>query len=146
MSRAQPHQLIHSHYPVSMEVQTRFQDMDVMGHLNNVAFAALFEHARVMFNRALRPWDERPESERSVVGQVIINYLQEGNYPLPVTIGSGIGKIGNSSYVISQGMFQNDLCIATCDTVVAVRTNGEAKALRPEVTVELNAMLLKNSD
>ena len=30
-------------YPVHLDLQTRFQDMDINGHLNNVAFAALFE-------------------------------------------------------------------------------------------------------
>ena len=38
-------------YPVCAEFQTRFQDMDINGHLNNVAFAALFESGRVLLNR-----------------------------------------------------------------------------------------------
>src|SRR3546814_7334865 len=33
-------------YPVCEVFQTRFQDMDINGHLNNVAFAALFESGR----------------------------------------------------------------------------------------------------
>jgi acyl-CoA thioester hydrolase len=30
-------------YPASQTLETRFGDMDVNGHLNNVAFARLFE-------------------------------------------------------------------------------------------------------
>ncbi|OQW44506.1 MAG: hypothetical protein A4S16_14285 [Proteobacteria bacterium SG_bin6] len=30
-------------YPHHETIQTRFQDLDVLGHINNVAFAALFD-------------------------------------------------------------------------------------------------------
>src|SRR3546814_20363315 len=35
-------------YPVKIELQTRFQDMDINGHLNNVVFAAMSEIGRVL--------------------------------------------------------------------------------------------------
>lgn len=127
-------------YPVHAEMQTRFQDMDVNGHLNNVAFAALFESARVMLNRQVRPWADRPANERTMVAAVEINYLREGNYPDPVTICSGIGRLGTSSWSIVQAMFQNGQCIASCDTVVVCRTDNRAEPLREELTAELTAL------
>ncbi len=127
-------------------MQTRFQDLDLNGHLNNVAFAALFENARVLLNRDVRPWVDRPENERTMVAAVEINYLREGNYPDPVTMCSGIGRIGNSSWAIMQAMFQNGVCIATCDTVVACRTDGESKPLRPEMRADLETMSVKASE
>jgi acyl-CoA thioester hydrolase len=130
-------------YPVSDEFGTRYQDLDPNGHLNNVAFAALFENARVRVNRATRPWDDRPTSERMLVASVTIAYLREGSFPEPVTICSGIGRIGNSSWTIEQAMFQADTCIATCDTVVVCRTDGEAKPLRAEVRAELESRMTR---
>jgi len=130
-------------YPVILESDTRFQDMDINGHLNNVAFAALFENARVQLHRKARPWGERPANERTMVASVEINYLREGNFPAPVTIGSGIGRIGNSSWVVVQAMFQNGQCIATCDSVIVCRTDNEAKPLRAEVVAELEEMMAK---
>ncbi len=127
-------------YPVILESDTRFQDMDINGHLNNVAFAALFENARVQLHRKAQPWVERPANERSMVASVEINYLREGNFPAPVTIGSGIGRIGNSSWVVVQAMFQKGACIATCDSVIVCRTDNEAKPLRPDLAAELEAM------
>ena len=53
MPRPAPWRLDLSRYPDLEEVQTRFQDLDPMGHLNNVAFAAMFEHARVRYNQRL---------------------------------------------------------------------------------------------
>ena len=128
-------------YPVRIELQTRFQDMDINGHLNNVAFAALFESGRVLLNREIRPWEERPANERTMVAAVEINYLAEGNFPDPVQIATGIGRLGTSSWTIVQAMFQNGGCIATCDTVVVCRTDGQVMPLRAEMVAELEAKL-----
>ena len=129
-------------YPASIELQTRFQDMDINGHLNNVAFAALFESGRVLLNREVRPLIDRPANERTMVAMVEINYLGEGNFPDPVTITSGIGRIGTSSWTIVQAMFQNGRAIASCDTVVVCRTDGQAKPLRAEMVAELTDKLV----
>ena len=130
-------------YPVHLDLQTRFQDMDINGHLNNVAFAALFESGRVLLNREIRPWEERPANERTMVAAVEINYLGEGNFPDPVEIATGIGRLGTSSWTIVQAMFQNGRCIATCDTVVVCRTDSAAKPLRAEMVRELEAKLAR---
>lgn len=130
-------------YPVCIDFQTRFQDMDINGHLNNVAFAVLFESGRVLLNREIRPWTERPANERTMVAAVEINYLAEGNFPDPVQIATGIGRLGTSSWTIVQAMFQNGRCIATCDTVVVCRTDGEAKPLRAAMVAELKQKLAK---
>ena len=140
MSRPEAWKLIAENYPVSVVTQTRFQDIDPNRHLNNVAFASMFENARVRLNRNLRPWADRPRNERSMVAAVTINYLREGHYPDDVEISSGVSRIGTSSYVITQAMFQNGHCIATCDSVIVCRTDGDGKPLRPEVVAELEKM------
>lgn len=140
MTRPETWQLIAENYPVSVVMQTRFQDIDPNRHLNNVAFASLFENARVRLNRELRPWNDRPKNERSMVAAVTINYLREGQYPDDVEVSSGVSKFGTSSYVIAQAMFQNGLCIATCDSVIVCRTDGEGKPLRAPVVAALEKM------
>ena len=132
-------------YPISLNVQTRFQDLDPNGHLNNVAFAALFEHGRVRLNRELRPMNDRPTGERTMVAAVTINYLREGSYPEDVVVTSGTGTIGTSSWTIEQAMFQNGQCIATCDTVVVCRTDNAAQPLRAELREQLEKMLTTGS-
>ena len=143
MSNPESWRLDAASYPVCIELQTRFQDMDINGHLNNVAFAALFESGRVLLNRDVRPLDERPANERTMVAAVEINYLAEGNFPDPVQIATGIGRLGTSSWTIVQAMFQNGGCIATCDTVVVCRTDGQAKPLRAEMVAELEEKLAR---
>ncbi len=140
MARPEPWRLVADNYPVSVVMQTRFQDIDPNRHLNNVAFASMFENARVRLNRNLRPWADRPKNERSMVAAVTINYLREGHYPDDVEVSSGVSTIGKSSYVIAQAMFQNGQCIATCDSVIVCRTDGEGKPLRQAVVDELEKM------
>jgi acyl-CoA thioester hydrolase len=145
MTRPAPWRLDPTAYPVVEDFGTRYQDLDPNGHLNNVAFAALFENARVQINRATRPWGDRPSSERTMVASVAIAYLREGSFPEPVTVCSGIGRIGTSSWTIEQAMFQAGHCIATCDTVVVCRTDDQAKPLRAEVRAELESRMTRGS-
>src|SRR3546814_5627613 len=72
-------------------------DLDVNGHINNVAFAALFEGGRVMLNRQVDALANRPSNERTVVGDLHISYLGEGNFPDLVHIASGFGRLERKS-------------------------------------------------
>ena len=143
MAKPESWRLDAASYPMSITATTRFQDMDINGHLNNVAFAALFENARVRINRDVRSWEERPDNERTMVAAVTINYLREGNFPDDVTLCTGIGSIGTSSWTIIQAMFQNGQCIATCDTVVVCRTDNQAKPLRAELREGLEKLVVE---
>jgi len=124
-----PRRRVLASYPASLSLETRFADMDVNGHLNNVAFARLFEETRVRFNRA-GPVNPAAGERRSsfVVAHVAIDYLAEGNYPAPVTIGYAISRIGSSSFTVAMAAFQEGNCIALCDSVLVHRdpTTGPA--------------------
>ncbi len=40
-------------FPISIELATRFDDMDLQGHINNVAIANLYQESRLQFHRKL---------------------------------------------------------------------------------------------
>ena len=120
MPRPAPWRLSPDAYPARETVQTRFQDLDPMGHLNNVAFAALFETSRVKFNQRIGRRMNRDASLRAVVARNEINYLAEGAFPADVEIASGIGAIGNRSWEMFAAMFQDGVPIATCDTTIVM--------------------------
>lgn len=138
MPKPAPYRLQRASYPFSSITQTRFGDMDFLGHLNNVAYAALFENGRVRFNRSLDERGRRAKGERWLVAAVAINYLREGHFPEDVEIASGIGRIGTSSWVIEQAAFQGGVCIATCDTTLVYQgADGQAKPLAESYRNEL---------
>lgn len=127
MARPEPWRRDIAAYPHREAIQTRFQDLDVLGHINNVAMAALFESGRVRFNRAmgLAGWS----GHRWLVARVEINYLAEGFFPDDVEIATGIGEIGTRSWQILSAAFQKGECIATCDVVLVMSPSGGATAL-----------------
>ena len=142
MSRPAPWRLSRDAYPAIETKQTRFQDLDINNHLNNVAFAALFEDARVRMNRALgRVHQNQGEAGgfRGVVARNEINYLAEGSYPEDVEIAIGIGRIGHRSFEMLAAMFQSGRCIATCDTTV-VMTDPKHAGLPDAFRARLHAM------
>lgn len=123
MSRPPAWRLDPATYPQIEVKQTRFQDLDTMGHLNNVAYAALFEDARVRMNQALGRVNRGRPAEgafRAVVARNEINYLAEGSFPEDVEIALGIGRVGNRSFEMLAAMFQSGHCIATCDTTIVM--------------------------
>lgn len=119
-------------YPFTIEITTRFGDMDVNHHINNVAFARYFEEARVKFNHngiLLGGGHRLPDvmPYRTIVAAVSIAYLVEGAYEPPVQVGVGISRIGRSSFDMGAACFQDGRCLAVSDAVIALKgSDGEA--------------------
>jgi acyl-CoA thioester hydrolase len=145
MPRFDPARLNPASYPHSAPVETRFQDLDVLGHINNVAMGALFEAGRVRFNRAflMEHGRHRNPGMRWLVARVAIDYLAEGSFPEPMLIANGIGRIGGSSWTIVSAAFQHDRCIALCDAVLVYTDADGPKPLSEafRATLAEHAML-----
>lgn len=126
-------------YPFSNSTETRFQDLDPLGHVNNVAMAALFENSRVRFNRSIELTNRHASQgagDRWLVASVSIAYLAEAHFPDAVDVCSGIGRVGTSSWTILSAAFQGDVCVATCDTVLVLTdANGPQPLPDPIRTV-----------
>lgn len=118
MARPDPALLDPARYPHHATLQTRFQDLDPLGHLNNVAIAALFETARVQFNTAIGLRDAF--EHRFVVARLDINYLAEGQFPADVVVSSGVVAIGTRSWTMACVAHQADVAIATAEVVLVI--------------------------
>jgi len=127
LSRHDPRRLDAAAYPWTVGLETRFGDMDVNFHLNNVAVAGLYEEARVRFNWHLRETFAigRP---RFLVARVEIDYLGEGKYRVPTAMGVAVTATGTSSWRVAMGLFQAGACIGLCDTVMVHRGDSEVGA------------------
>lgn len=130
-------------YPWVAEMETRFADMDVNRHLNNVAVSRFFEEARVRFNWHLMADGRVGVRPRYLVAHVAIDYLGEGAYPEPVTMGYAIGSIGNSSFRCVMGMFQKAGCVALCDSVLVHRGPDGPSPLPADLRARLEAFALR---
>lgn len=141
MAKPDPSRLKLENYPIAVEVETRFQDLDPLGHINNVAMAGLFEAGRIKFNHANGTANfPRPSGDRWLIAAVNINYLAESYFPEPVTIGHGVSRIGSSSWEIASAAFQNGVCVATCDATLVYTNEEGAQALVPDFIACLEAV------
>jgi acyl-CoA thioester hydrolase len=139
-----PFRLELGRYPFNVAIDTQFADMDVAAHLNNIAIARYYESARVHNLIALygRDYYRRNAPFQMVLAQANIGYLAEGNFPEPVQVGCGIGRIGNSSFVMQQGLFQEGTCIGLCESVLVLTRGGKPMPIPPEARIAMQGMLM----
>ena len=107
----------------------RFSDTDMIGHVNNVAFAALFESGRVNFTRS-GVIANMPKGVLVVMRRLELDYRAELHWPAEVDIGSRLLRIGRSSFAIGNGMFHGGSCVATAVTTL-VMINRETRLAAP---------------
>lgn len=88
-------------------VRPRFQDLDPLNHINNVAMAAMFEDARVRFNHPMRDHFQTDTVRTMVAGQTL-NYVNECHLRPDLDFHLGIGRMGTSSWVIQACAWQED--------------------------------------
>jgi acyl-CoA thioester hydrolase len=119
----------------------RFSDTDMMGHVNNVAFAALLESGRTAFAHALI-FPYMPSGVAGVMARIEIDYRRELHWPATVDVASRLVGIGRSSYVIGQGIFRDEVCITTGQTTIVMidRTTRKAVALPDEYRTNLRRL------
>ncbi len=96
-------------------VSLRFSDQDSMGHINNVAFAAYVEQARVAFIDAFLR--NRGEGIDYILASVNIDYRREMHFPGTVDIGARLIRIGNKSITTGYGLFKDGENVATAGSV-----------------------------
>ncbi len=97
----------------------RFSDTDMIGHVNNVAFAAMMESGRVNYTRS-GVIQNLPDDVLVVMRRLELDYRAELHWPAEVDIGSVLLRIGNSSFAIGNGLFHGGLCAATAVTTLVV--------------------------
>src|SRR5690606_8935568 len=124
----EPHRLVLANYPHQLRLDTQYGDMDVHAHINNLAIARYFERARARFQvqayagyRLFR----RDADFTLLLVENNIRFLAECNFPEPVTVGTGLGHIGTSSYQFRHALFQNGTCVALCDAAMVCAQDGK---------------------
>ena len=132
-------------YPFATELVPRFGDMDVQGHLNNVALAGLYEEARVRFVSSLFQLHLRPDGQRPMLAEACIRYLGEGRYPGRLVAAAGVSRVGRSSYVIAQAMFQDCVCIGVADIVIVWTCDRRPHPIPEEFRAALKRALIADA-
>jgi acyl-CoA thioester hydrolase len=119
----------------------RFSDVDMQGHVNNLALAVLAENSRSTFLReAIFPIIDR-DAFMLVSVKLTLEFHREVNYPGVVDVGTGLQRIGTSSIEFAQGLFSDGDRAATATTVL-VQIAKDSRRPAPW-TAEVRAALSK---
>jgi len=138
------HRALHD-YPSRTSADIRYSDLDRQGHVNNAVFATFSEVGRVAFmydpERPLAP-----EGRSFVIARLLIDFRAELFWPGRVEIGTGVLKVGRSSFTLAQGLFgQGRLAATTEATIVMVdKETRRSVPLPPDTVGILQGLMLKN--
>jgi acyl-CoA thioester hydrolase len=115
--------------PFGCQVATRYSDLDVIGHVNNVAVAMIFQEGR---NRFFRSFEHiRAVRCDIVVASLNIEFASDLFHPDPVEVSVGVLEIGRSSFRLGQVATQNGRVGAYAE-VVQVARDGNGPMALPE--------------
>lgn len=106
-------------YPHRSHAEIRYADLDRQGHVNNAVFATYSEIGRVAFM-----YDpEKPlavEGTSFVIARLLIDFRSELLWPGTVEIGTGVLKIGRTSFTLAQGLFSKGQLAATTEATIVM--------------------------
>jgi acyl-CoA thioester hydrolase len=110
-------------YPFTCTIETRFGDLDVNKHINNVAMAGMVEEGRVRFHHA-SGFVAGLEGRAAMVASLSIEFLGQAYHPAPITVHAGAARIGRTSYALDLLLMQEGRVVVFAQTVVVCTDAG----------------------
>lgn len=107
-------------YPHSIEVSSRFSDVDPQQHLNNARLVEFYQEARLSFYHRLRVEHgyQRDARSRILVAHLSVDYIGQVDYPGTVVMRMGVTHIGRSSHTTLSALFNGDRCAGLAKAVL----------------------------
>jgi len=137
-ARALPPALDRASYKIWTHDKLRYCDTDRQGHVNNAVFATFCETGRVTFLYDKKLNLAGPGANFVVV-RLELDFRAELFYPGQVDIGTRVLSLGRTSFRVGQGVFKDDSCVATAESVMVLMDDATRKA--KELTPQLRAWL-----
>ncbi len=132
-----PDRLTLNDFPTHANETVRYNDIDTVGHVNNIAFVNYIETGRVNLLYTGEVKSYIPEANFVVV-QLNINFRGEMIWPGNVQIGSGIIRVGRTSIGMLQALFQDGKCTAIADSALVLMDKNTRKPIPvPREVVEV---------
>jgi acyl-CoA thioester hydrolase len=106
MSDSKPRPQHRSEWRHFLEIQTRWEDNDVYGHVNNAVYYSWFDTAvnNWLIHKGLLDLERSPVV--SLVAETGCSYFESVTYPEPIDIGLRADRIGTSSVTYGLGVFR----------------------------------------
>ncbi len=128
-------------YPHWVVEKLRYNDCDMLGHVNNAVFSTMLEAGRVHFLIARDDSFTNPGAT-FVIARLELNYRNEMNWPGDVMIGTRVRKVGGSSLTLEQVIMQGDTCAAESLSILVQmdQTTRKSTPFSESARARLNAL------
>ena len=142
MPKPDPALLESARYPFHCSIETRFSDLDLNQHLNNVSLVGLLEEGRVRYHRAAG--NGGPNMQLSpMVASLAVEFLGQSYFPDPLEMRVAVGPLGRTSYTLYQLVTQQSRVIAFAQAVMVSMASDRPTELPAVFRESLAAWMLK---
>ena len=111
-------------------VELRFRDIDLLGHVNNVALTGWLEDGRARLELPIQPIAPGAGGPAIVLAELRVQFLAEVHFEDAVRVGTGIERLGRTSVTLGQAVFAGDRC-AVIARVIEVLIDDRTRAPIP---------------
>lgn len=128
-------------YPHRLQLETRWNDNDAFGHMNNAMHYQFFDTAVNRLLRDLGSLQDPHDANRFLVVETGCRYFAEMAYPDLINVGLVVRHLGRSSVRYDLALFRNDeRMAAAAGFLVHVNTSaGRAVAMDEGLRAKLAA-------
>ncbi len=90
------------------QMNTRWKDLDAIGHVNNANFLTYLESARINFTVKRGLSEGGADEVPFIVASINIDFLKQLEHPAILYVGQKIVRVGKTSFDILSGIFRNN--------------------------------------
>lgn len=113
---------------LEFNIELRWSDQDLMGHVNNARIMTLAEEARIRAMEQLQDAADTGESFEAVLRTSQTDFLAPLMYPDDVVVRIWMTRIGNTSFVMQHELSQNGQVAVTVEATVVMFSSKEQKS------------------
>lgn len=89
----------------ALDVQLRFNDVDIFGHINNSTYLQLFDLAKVRYFEAVLQGPVDWHTATVVVVNINASFYSPGYFDEPLKVVTSVGHMSEHSFILEQRIF-----------------------------------------
>lgn len=122
-------------------VQLRFNDIDILGHLNNIVYFALYDLAKARYMEAIMKGRVNWQRVESVIANINCSYIKQVKFGEEVEVLTRCIHIGEKSFTLRQCLVEVNTreIRSICDTVMVCFNPDTARSapMKPQFRAAL---------
>lgn len=102
-----------------MPVQLRFNDIDILGHLNNTVYFSIYDLGKALYMQEAGLRHGGREKPNSVIADIHCSYLEPIHFDDKIYVTTRCSRIGEKSYTLDQMLVDDTGTVKSrCETVM----------------------------